>query len=310
MPVLGRQDARGTAPFGRGRVAARVLATVIDGAAAIGGRVPANVAHRCAVVGGMLEWALRPRLRRRLATNLAHAVDRPPHDRMVRALVRAELVNEAKRSADLLWSISRPDEFLATMVVDGREHADRAAARGRGVLLAGIHLGGWEVAAGAPATVIPVPTTVVVADNWLAWGIQHVRVALGLKIIYRSQAALGALRVVRRGEALLVLGDDAFGPEPRTHRVQFCGVPARMPSGIVTLARLAGAPIVPFEVLPTAPRRWRIRLGPIVEPPARDSGDDGEQRVLQRLCDEWTASIRRNPAHWSARFPIAWEPPA
>jgi lauroyl/myristoyl acyltransferase len=306
-PVLGRQHTRRKAPLGRGRIAARVLAFVIDSAASIGGRVPASVAHRGAVVGGNLEWALRPRLRRQLAENLARAVGRGPDDRVVRALVRSELVNEAKRSADLLWAISRPDEFRTTMEVEGREHVERAARRGRGVLLAGIHLGGWEVAAGAPAVVVPVPTTVIVADNWLAWGIQHVRVALGLKILYRSQAALGALRVIRRGEALLVLGDDAFGPEPRTHRVRFCGVAARMPSGVVTLARLGQAPIVPFEVLPIAPRRWRIRFGPIVEPPGRESGDAGEQRTLQQLADVWTESLRRNPAHWSARFPIAWE---
>lgn len=267
----------------------------------------ASVAHRGAVVGGNLEWALRPRLRRQLAENLARAVGRAPDDGVVQSLVRAELVNEAKRSADLLWAISKPEEFLATTVVEGREYVERAAGRGRGVLLVGIHLGGWEVAAGVPAVVVPVPTTVIVADNWLAWGIQHVRVALGLKILYRSQAALGALRVIRRGEALLLLGDDASGPEPRTHRVQFCGVAARMPAGIVTLARLGQAPIVPFEVLPIGRRRWRIQMGPIIEPPARESGDDGEQRTLQQLADVWTGSVRRNPAHWSARFPIAWE---
>jgi len=311
--VLGRKHTATKAPFGRGRIAARVLATVIDVAAAVGGQTPVGVAHRVAVLGGTLEWASRPRLRRRLAENLARAVDRAPDSKAVRRLVRAELVNEAKRSADLLWAISRPNEFLATTAVDGREHVEAAAARGRGLLLAGIHLGGWEVAAGAPATIVPVPTTVIVADNWLAWGIQHVRIELGLKILYRSQAALGALRVVRRGEALLVLGDDAFGPEPRVHRVQFCGVAANLPAGIVTLARLAQAPIVPFEVLPIAPRRWHIRLGEIIEPPARDigdAGDAGEQRVLQQLADVWTESIRRHPAHWSARFRIAWEPAA
>jgi KDO2-lipid IV(A) lauroyltransferase len=207
-----------------------------------------------------------------------------------------------------LWAISRPSEFLSTMVVDGREHVERGAARGRGLLLAGIHLGGWEVASAAPASVVPVPTTVVVADNWLAWAIQHVRVGGGLKILYRSQAALGAMRVVRRGEALLVLGDDAFGAEPRMHRVQFCGVAAELPAGLVTLARLAQAPIVPFDVLPDAPRRWRITLGDVIEPPDRNSDDDGERRVLQTLADVWTDSIRRHPDQWSARFPIAWEP--
>lgn len=307
--MLDHRHVRAKAPFGRGRAAARVLAVVIDAAADVGGRLPAGVAHRLAVVGGTIEWAVRPRLRRRLAINLAHAVGGGPADSAVKRLVRAELVNEAKRSADLLWSISRPDELRATIQVDGHDHVERAARRGKGLLLAGIHLGGWEVAAGAPAVVVPVPTTVIVADDWLAWGIEHVRVALGLKILYRSQAALGGLRVVRRGEALLVLGDDAFGPAPRTHLVQFCGAAARLPSGVVTLARLAGAPIIPFDVLPIAPRRWRIRLGPIVEPPARDGGDEAEQRTLQQLADLWTESVRLHPEHWSARFPIAWEPP-
>ena len=106
--MLGRKHTATKAPFGRGRIAARVLANVIDLAAAIGGKTPVGVAHRVAVLGGNLEWALRPRLRRRLAENLARAVDRPPASKAVRRLVRAELINEAKRSADLLWAISRP----------------------------------------------------------------------------------------------------------------------------------------------------------------------------------------------------------
>jgi len=103
--VLGRKHTAAKAPFGRGRIAARVLATVIDLAAAVGGRTPVGVAHRVAVLGGNLEWALRPRLRRRLAENLARAVDRAPESKAVRRLVREELVNEAKRSADLLWAM-------------------------------------------------------------------------------------------------------------------------------------------------------------------------------------------------------------
>ena len=122
-----------------------------------------------------------------------------------------------------------------------------------------------------------------------------------------QQAALGALRVVRCGEALLVLGDDAFGPEPRTHAVRFCDATANLPAGIVALARIAAAPIVPFEVLPLAPRRWQVALGPVIEPPPRDSDEDGERRTLQELADHWTASIRRDPELWAARFEIDWQ---
>jgi KDO2-lipid IV(A) lauroyltransferase len=216
------------------------------------------------------------------------------------------MVNEARRSADLLWAIARPAAFLRTVRVDAIDNATAAAARGRGLLLAGIHLGGWEVAAGVPGAVIPVPTTVVVADNWLAWAIEHIRVAVGLRIRYRSGTALGAIKILQRGEALLILGDDAFGPRPRTYEVNFSGSPARLPAGIVTLARLTGAPIVPFDVLPLGARRWCVRFGSAIEPPERDDGEAGERRVLQLLADRWTDVVRRHPEHWAARFAIAW----
>lgn len=294
------------APFGRGRKAARVLGWTIDAAAAIGGRMPIRVAHSLAVVGGNIEWAVRPSLRRRLAANLAHALGAAPGDRAVRSSVRREIVNEAHRSADLLWAIARPDEFLRTTRVENIAAVRQAAGRGHGLLLAGIHVGGWEVATALPAEVIPVPTTVVVADNWLAWAIEHIRVAVGLRILYRSGTALAAARLLRRGEALLLLGDDAFGSRPRSYEVEFCGSRARLPAGVVALSRVTGAPIVTFEVLPIRARRWRVQFGAIIEPPDRESGETGEQQVLQLLADHWTEIVRTHPAYWSARFVIDW----
>src|SRR6266542_3272214 len=98
---------RPQAPFGRGPVAARILAKVIDGSAWAGSHVPAPVTHALAVAGGHAEWALRPGKRQALATNLAHAVGLLPDDRQVRRSVRREIVNEARRSADLLWALGR-----------------------------------------------------------------------------------------------------------------------------------------------------------------------------------------------------------
>ena len=294
------------APFGRGPIAARVLGHVIDGAARVGSWLPVRVAHRLAVVGAHAEWAIRVGKRRQLATNLAHATGATPRSRPVRRLVRQVFVNEARRSADLLWAIGRPDELLAGFEVLGAEHAAAAAARGRGMILAGIHLGGWEVAAAMPARVIPVPTTVLVADNWLAWAIQHVRSTAGLLVMYRARSAIGPARVLRRGEALLVLGDDASGGASHRHAVRFCDGQADLPAGIVTLARLSGSPIVTFVVVPTGPRRWRAVIEPPIEPPARRGGAADETAVMQEVADRWTAMIRAHPDQWAASFPIAW----
>lgn len=283
-----------------------MLGAVIVGAAWVGSRLPTRVAHGAAVVGGHLEWAVRPGKRRRLAVNLGHAVGAPPRAREVRRLVRREVVNEARRSADLLWSIGRRDDFLSTVVIEGTEHTDAVVASGRGLILAGIHLGGWEVAVPVPAVVIPVPTSVIVADNWLAWGIQRIRDAAGLHVVYRTDMAVAAARVLQHGEALLVLGDDASGAQPRRHQVRFCDSEALLPAGPVSLARLTGAVLVPFFVVPLGPRRWRVVIEPGIEPPDRHGGDGAEAEVHQQLADRWSAWIQSHPEHWAAPFEVAW----
>ena len=293
-------------PTWRGRLAGRILARVIDAAAFVGSRLPAPLAHGLAVIGGTIEWAVRPRLRRTLARNLARALGEPPDGRTVRSTVRREIVNEARRSADLLWAIGNRAAFLETVRVEGAQHAAAAAGRGDGMLLVGIHVGGWEVATPVPAVVVPVPTTVITADDWIAWGIDHVRAAAGLRTI-RTDGVMEALRVLRGGECLLLLGDHALDERTRELQVEFCGTPTRLPSGVVTLARLAGAPIVTFDVLPLARRRWLVTVGAPIEPP---TSRDDEPAVLQQLADRWTATVRAHPDQWAARFPIAWEAPA
>jgi lauroyl/myristoyl acyltransferase len=281
-----------------------VLARVIDAAAFAGSRLPAAVAHGLAVVGGHTEWALRPRKRAVLAGNLSHAVALQPDAAPVRRLVRHEIVNEARRSADLLWAIGKPAEFAASTEFVGAEHARTALDAGRGVVLAGVHLGGWELAAGLPAQVLGTPATVIVADDWLAWAMQHVRASAGLTLTSPS-AALGAARALARGEIAIVFGDDARAG-PRRHPVPFCDAVASLPAGVVSLAQMTGAVLVPFSVTPVARRRWRAVLDPAIEPPPRRAADQDVADVLGRLAGRWTSAITSHPAHWAAVFPIEW----
>jgi KDO2-lipid IV(A) lauroyltransferase len=297
---------RPDAPFGRGPLAGRALGRVIDGASWAGCRLPAGLAHALARVGGTAEWAARPALRRALAENLAHAVGQPAGSRAVRRLVRRELVNEARRSADLLWALGRPEEFLRTVVIEDAARVSDTAARGRGLILVGIHIGGWEVATGVPAALVNAPVTVIVADDWLAWGIDRMRTAAGLRAVYRTEPALRAARLLRDGGVLLALGDDGQGAALRGYEVRFLDGRAVLPGGLMALARLSGSPLVGFHVLPDGPRRWRILIDPPLEAPPAREGEEGERRVLQQLADRWSAVIRAHPDHWAARYPIHW----
>jgi len=291
-------------PFGQGRTAARVLGRVIAAAVYVGSRLPSSVAHAMAAIGGNLEWAVRHGKRAVLAVNLGHAVGKAPDDRAVRRLVRREFINEAHRSADLLWALGKPQEFLATLDVVGLDHVHEAAARNRGIVLVGVHVGGWELATTVPAALIPVPTTALVADDWLAWAIEDMRARVGLRVVFRTDpvAKIGAL--LRRGEALVVIGDDASGTQPRMHTVRFLDSDAELPSGAVTLARLYEAALVGFHVLPLGHRRWRL----VFEEPLVPDRRAEDEKLLQQLADSWTTVLREVPEHWAASFPIRWLP--
>ncbi|MFQ5557771.1 MAG: lysophospholipid acyltransferase family protein [Acidimicrobiales bacterium] len=277
---------------------------MIRGASWAGARTPAGVAHRLATVGGNIEWAVRWGKRRHLAVNLAHAVAATGTDRVVRRLVRREIVNEAHRSADLLWALGRREEFLATLELDGIGHARAAADVGAGLILLGTHLGGWEVATAVPAATLPVPTNVIVADDWIARGIEPARRSAGLRVVHADRGALQAVRVLQRGEALLLLGDDGRFASRRRF-VRFLDAEAEIAGAVAWLSRSTQAPVVGFSVLPLGPRRWRVIVDPPLVPPAPDD-QAGEHRLLQDIADRWSEVIRQNPEHWAASFPIRW----
>jgi KDO2-lipid IV(A) lauroyltransferase len=296
---------RPEAPTGQGPLAARLLGRSIRVAGAAVSRLPAGVAHALAGAGGLAEWAARPAKRRVLAGNLCHALELTPDDPAVRRLVRREVVNEARRSVDFLWAVARPGELRRWTVVEGLDHILDALEGGRGVILASPHLGGWEVAAPVPAAVVPVPTTVLATDDWLAWAVAGARRDAGLRLLYETEPPMRLVDLLRRGEALLVLGDYAK-PGMRTYRVRMLDADVELPAGVGALSRLAGSPIVPFAVLPLAPRRWRVTIEPAIPAPSRSSGREGERAALQELADRWTATIRAHPEHWAMVYPMTW----
>jgi KDO2-lipid IV(A) lauroyltransferase len=225
----------------------------------------------------------------------------------VRALVRREIVNEAHRSADLLWSIARPDELLEQVRIEGRDGLDAALAAGRGVILAGPHIGGWEVVVPVPASVLDVPVAVLVSDDWLAWAVDGIRRRAGLELEYVTAGPRPLVRRLRRGEALLMFADIVPDPGVRTIAVRLLDGVAALPAGPAAIARMADAAIVPLAVLPLDQRAWKIELGEPIRPrPSADGPAAVDRDTLQRLADAWSAMIRRHPEWWAAVYPLDW----
>ena len=161
------------------------------------------------------------------------------------------------------------------------------------------------MATALPAKFIPVPTTAIVTDDWIAWAVGGLRLDSGLGVLYDTEPISRAAKLLLSGEAVLVLGEYAK-PSMRTYPVRLLDGVAELPAGPAALARLCGSPIVPFTVLPLRPRRWRVEIEPPLDPPSRNGGIEAEQLPLQQLADRWTVSLRAHAEHWAAVYPLTW----
>ncbi|MGN6378819.1 MAG: lysophospholipid acyltransferase family protein [Gaiellales bacterium] len=278
---------------------------VIAASAMVGSRIPPRRAWQLAAAGGTAEWMLRPRKRARLAENLAHAVGRSPRDPAVRRLVRAEFAHEARRSADFLWAFARPHEVAARCRVQGRPTLDAALGRGRGVILAGPHVGGYEVVAAGLGDLIPDRlVTVVVERDWVSFAVAGHRRRDNVELTLRTGSARAPLTTLAAGGVVVVVADMAK-PGMRTCPVRFLDGRMQLPAGPAALSRLSGAPVVPFCVRPIAPRSWAVVLGPELEPPPRRDRS-AEQPLVQALADQWSAWIGAEPELWEAVDALPW----
>jgi lauroyl/myristoyl acyltransferase len=294
-----------SSPFGKGQLAAAVLRRVIAVAAEVGGRLPPRASDRLARIGGTIEWALRPRKRRVLGRNLSYAFGPSVSPRDLRRAVREEIVNEGRRSADLLWSIRHPDRAARSTRIDGMARLRELLEQGNGLVLAGPHIGGWEVITPFASLVPEVSVTAIVEDDWLAWAVADIRVRSGIDVVSISEPPLRALRALRAGQVLVVLADVAQ-PDMRSVPVALLDAPVLLPAGPAALARIAGAPIVPFAALPIATRAWRIWVGDPIPAPSRGSGRAGEAAAIQALADAWSQVLRAHPTQWAAVYPMPW----
>lgn len=290
---------------GRRDLPAMALRTTIAAAAAVGGRLSPATAGRLAVIGGTLEWALRPRKRRILAANLAHVKGYDQRHPWVRRAVREEMRNEARRSADFLWSVAFPEQVAGACRIEGREHLERAMGAGHGAILAAPHLGDWEVVVPAVALLEGVEVTAIVDDDWIAHAVAGIRRRAGVRIAPISGPPFAAARALRAGGVVAVL-PDIVKPGVPTVDVRLLDGHIRLPAGTAGLARIARAPIVPVAVLPLDQRAWLVRMEPPIPAPARHSGEAGERAAMQGLADRWSVLLREHPTHWAAVDPLPW----
>jgi lauroyl/myristoyl acyltransferase len=295
------ESSAGSSPIGRRGVRTLTPYFVYRAGATVARALPRDLAAGLGWVGGLV-YGRTARGRRAMVRRHLRRIN-PGLSR--RVLERA--VDQTFESYARYWveSFRLPGSTPADLDAgltsyEGLEHLEGAWAKGKGVIMAVPHLGGWDFG-GAWLSLVGGYRVVVVVEpvrppelfEWFA----ELRRSLGLEIIPLGEhAATAVLRTLRQGGLVCLVCDrDIPG---NGVEVDFLGERTTLPSGPATLALRTGAAILPSSVyfkpygghhgvvLPSIPTE---RLG---------SFREDTVRITQLLADELANLIRRAPEQW------------
>lgn len=247
-------------------------------------------------------WVIFPRHRKALNANLAHVLQ-SDDARFVDSVARASFRNFGKYVVDFIHfpSMSR-DEVRRRLRFDQWDELEETRASGRGVIIATIHFGNWDLGAAALAAYdFPINA---IAETF-RYGpmnalVQGSRERLGMKVIGHDRLGPTVFKALRRGEMLAMLVDiadrDAGGI-----RVEFFGAPALVSSAPARIALRTNAWVLPAVVLRGPQDDTVIR--PIIDASLRDftpSGDETRdvQELTRLILQSIERTIRAYPEQW------------
>lgn len=264
--------------------------------------IPRPLAPMVATIGGLTMsrvWrSKRPLLRRNLRRVLGPDVSTATIEHYVtRAFDSyAHYWVEASRLGSLPES-----QFNRVWSIEGFEHAERAMAEGRGVILALPHLGNWEYGGRWLATVGAPMTTVAEAiepPELFEWFVAQ-RERIGLTILAPgAETSAVLIKTLREGRLIGLVADrDLSGTGVE---VEFFGETTTLPAGAATLALRTGADLMSCAVYDTGAGRHHAQINAPIDCSRSVGGRLREDiaRITQALAHELEALIRRAPEQW------------
>ena len=253
-----------------------------------------------------LHFRLFPSRRHAALANLATAMPRATRRerlQIVRGMMRS--YNRMMFEFFRLPHLTR-EELLRSIEVTGREHLERALARGRGVIITCTHIGNWELAAVALAhwgyqlhAVAGVQIT-----RWLTPAVRETKSELAIHTVAPEDGFRKLLRALEHNDlvALMVDGDIY------SHgiAVDFFGRETRFPAGPGVLAQRTGALIICGYCERVSPGRFRIVMEPALDP-ARFPNTGALNAEVAAISER---HIREHLGQWCIFRPLWDGPPA
>jgi phosphatidylinositol dimannoside acyltransferase len=265
------------------------------------GRAPLRVAYAVAWVCGSIGFYAWPRGRRATMSNYRRVLGTDDR-RVLRRAGRASLVNYCRYLADFvrLASSSRDEVVRLCDPAGCLAELDGVLARGKGVVIASMHFGNWDLGASATAA-LGYPAAVVAessGDPRLDAMVAGSRERMGLTVLPMERLGPSILRTLRRNGLVALLFDRPV--QDGGVDVTFFGERCRVPQGAARLALRTGATLVPMAFVRLHPRRPEVRMLADFSLVTERTGDEEAdiRRLAQALFTSYERFIVRYPEQW------------
>ena len=181
---------------------------------------------------------------------------------------------------------------------EGRENAEKALKKGKGVLVVTAHIGNWEVGALASARDFRLNFVVRPLDNrFINRLIYKLRTAFNSGVIAKKNAIREILRCLNKNEIVAILMDQNTSREEGMF-VDFFGRKACTTPVVALLALRTGAPVIPTFTIREGIGKFKVVIGEAIE--VVSSGDN--QRDIEKYTAIFTgvieSTIRRYTDQW------------
>src|SRR5581483_11859998 len=266
------------------------------------GRLPLGWRYGIARFVAERLWAWRPRMRAALRSNARHVLGPRATPAEVDRVARDCARNTGRYYADVI-GMHRMDvhRFLEhDLKLTGLDYVREAQAAGHGVVLASAHYANPEFAVqGLAAAGIHVFALVEPLDPP-----ELGRLMRGLRNVHGHQyedVSFGGIKKaiawLRAGGVVAILIDRDI--QGRGVEIEFCGAPARFPTGAVDLAMRTGAVLMPGWVRRLDGYKIEARIGPPLPLVLTGDVDHDVRANTARMLQRFEEHLKRDPGQWS-----------
>jgi KDO2-lipid IV(A) lauroyltransferase len=266
------------------------------------GRMPLGWRYGIARVVSNRVYDWRASIRNNVRSNIRHVLGPQASEEEVDRIARQCAQNAGRYYADVV-GMHRIDvyRFLENeLVLEGVDYVREAQAAGRGVVLASAHYANPEFAVqGLAAAGVKVFALVEpLQPPELGRLMRSLRAVHGHEYQAVSFGAIkNAIAWLRGGGVVAILVDRDI--QKRGVEIEFCGYPAKFPTGAVDLAMRTGSVLIPGWVRRTGGFKVHAAIGPPMPLVVTGNNEEDLRINSARLLALFEQHLRQDPGQWS-----------